>query len=126
MKLLSHLQLFATPLTVAYKAPLSMEFSRQEYWSGLPFPSPGDTQGLFLLAGVSDEVLVPGLGTRAVGLQSLQGGGEIRTSGITSSCSQRIISSRVPIASPLAVPKKIVRLGLPFWSDPGEKCQPFC
>ena len=34
--------LFATPCTVAYKAPLSMEFSRQKYWSGLPFPSPGD------------------------------------------------------------------------------------
>ena len=40
---LSHLgcvQLFATPWTVAQKAPLSMEFSRQEFWSGLPFPSP--------------------------------------------------------------------------------------
>ena len=32
----------ATPWTVACKAPLSMGFSRQEYWSGLPFPSPGD------------------------------------------------------------------------------------
>ena len=32
----------ATPWTVAHQAPLSMEFSRQEYWSGLPFPSPGD------------------------------------------------------------------------------------
>ena len=31
-----------TPWTVASQAPLSMEFSRQEYWSGLPFPSPGD------------------------------------------------------------------------------------
>ena len=31
-----------TPWTVAYQAPQSMEFSRQEYWSGLPFPSPGD------------------------------------------------------------------------------------
>ena len=31
-----------TPWTVAHHAPLSMEFSRQEYWSGLPFPSPGD------------------------------------------------------------------------------------
>ena len=40
VKLLSHVQLFATPWTVAYKAPLSMEFSRQEYWSGLLFPSP--------------------------------------------------------------------------------------
>ena len=35
-------QLFATPWTVAYQAPPSKEFSRQVYWSGLPFPSPGD------------------------------------------------------------------------------------
>ena len=38
----SHVRLFATPWTVAYQAPQSMGFSRQEYWSGLPFPSPGD------------------------------------------------------------------------------------
>ena len=42
MKLLSHVRLFAAPWTVAYQAPLSMGFSRQGYWSGLPFPSPGD------------------------------------------------------------------------------------
>ena len=41
MKLLSHVHLFATPWTVAYQAQPSMGFSRQEYWSGLPFPSPG-------------------------------------------------------------------------------------
>ena len=35
-----------SPWTVAYEAPLSMEFSRQEYWSGLPFPSPGDLSDL--------------------------------------------------------------------------------
>ena len=35
-------QLFVTPWTVAHQAPLSVEFSRQEYWSGLPFPSPED------------------------------------------------------------------------------------
>ena len=35
-------QLFATLWTVAHQAPLSMEFSRQEYWSGLPCPSPED------------------------------------------------------------------------------------
>ena len=40
VKSLSHVQLFATPWTIAYQAPSSMEFSRQEYWSGLPFPSP--------------------------------------------------------------------------------------
>ena len=34
--------ILATPWTVAHQAPLSMGFSRQEYWSGLPFPSPGD------------------------------------------------------------------------------------
>ena len=39
---LSPVQLFATLWTVAYQAPLSMGFSREEYWSGLPFPSPGD------------------------------------------------------------------------------------
>ena len=39
---LSRVWLFATPWTVAHQAPLSMEFSRQEHWSGLPFPSPGN------------------------------------------------------------------------------------
>ena len=42
MYVLSHVWLFVTPWTVAHQAPLSMEFSRQEYWSRLPFPSPGD------------------------------------------------------------------------------------
>ena len=42
MKWLSRVWLFATPWTVVYKAPLSMEYSMQEYWSGLPFPSAGD------------------------------------------------------------------------------------
>ena len=38
----SHVQLFVIPWAVARQASLSLEFSRQEYWSGLPFPSPGD------------------------------------------------------------------------------------
>jgi len=42
VKSLSRVRLFATPWTVAYQAPPSMGFSRQEYWSGVPFPSPGD------------------------------------------------------------------------------------
>ena len=42
VKSLSHVRLFATPWTVAHQASPSMGFSRQEYWSGLPFPSPGD------------------------------------------------------------------------------------
>ena len=42
VKLLSRVRLFETLWTVAYQASLSMGFSRQEYWSGLPFPSPGD------------------------------------------------------------------------------------
>ena len=42
VKSLSHVQLFATPWTVAHQTPPAMGFSRQEYWSGLPFPSPGD------------------------------------------------------------------------------------
>ena len=43
---LSRVQLFATPGTVARQVPLSMGFSRQEYWSGLPYPSPGDLPNL--------------------------------------------------------------------------------
>ena len=48
MKLLSRARLFATPWTVVYQASPSMGFSSQEYWSGLPFPSPGDlpSQGI--------------------------------------------------------------------------------
>ena len=41
VELLSHVQLFETPWTAARQAPLSMGFPRQEYWGGLPFPSPG-------------------------------------------------------------------------------------
>ena len=40
VKSLSRVQLFVTPWTVVYQAPLFMGFSRQKYWSGLPFPSP--------------------------------------------------------------------------------------
>ena len=42
VQLLSRVRLFATPWTVARQVPLSMGFPRQEYWSGLPFPSPGN------------------------------------------------------------------------------------
>ena len=55
VKSLSRVWLFATPWTVAYQASLSMGFSRQEYWSGLPFPSPGKNTGVgshFLLQGL--------------------------------------------------------------------------
>ena len=53
MKLLSGVRLFMTPWTVAYQAPLSMGFSRQEFWSGLPLPSRGifPTQGLNHIVG---------------------------------------------------------------------------
>ena len=42
VKSLSHIQLFVTPWTVAHRAPASMGFFRQEYWSGVPCPPPGD------------------------------------------------------------------------------------
>ena len=50
-------RLFATPWTVAHQAPLSMGFSRQDYWSGLPFPFPGDRPN-------------PGIETRSPALQA--------------------------------------------------------
>ena len=48
---LSHVQLFVTPWTEAHQAPPSMGFSRQEYWSGLPFPSPGNLLDLGIKSG---------------------------------------------------------------------------
>ena len=42
ISLFSRVQLFTTPCSVAHQAPLSMGFSRQEHWNGLPFPSPED------------------------------------------------------------------------------------
>ena len=51
VKSLSPVLLFVTPWTVAYQAILSVEFSRQEYWSGLPFPSPGDLPNPGIKAG---------------------------------------------------------------------------
>ena len=52
-QLLSRVLLFATPWTVALQAPLSMEFSRQEYWSGWPFPSAEDLPNPRIEAGSS-------------------------------------------------------------------------
>ena len=46
VKSLSHVRLFATLWTIAYQASPSMGFSRQEYWSGLPFPSPRERLGV--------------------------------------------------------------------------------
>ena len=58
---LSEIQLFVTPRTVAHQASLSMEFSRPEYWSGLPFPTPGD-------------LLNPGIETVSLACPALAGG----------------------------------------------------
>ena len=57
-KSLSRVQLFAAPWTVARQTPLSMGFPRQEYWSGLPFPFPGDLldPGIELVYPVSPEL----------------------------------------------------------------------
>ena len=48
-KSLSRVRLFSNPWTAAYQAPLSMEFSRQEYWSGVPLPSPRRCSGLKII-----------------------------------------------------------------------------
>ena len=70
VKSLSCVWLFATPWTVAYQAPPSMGFSRQEYWSGLPFPSPGDLpdpgiepgSSAFQADALTSELLMMGIG----------------------------------------------------------------
>ena len=66
---LSHVQLFEIPQTVACQAPLSMGFSRQEYWSVLPFPSPGDLidSGIEVLSPVSPAMQADSLPTEPLG-----------------------------------------------------------
>ena len=51
VKSLSCVRLLATPWTAAYQAPPSMGFSRQEYWSGVPLPSPSNTVGVLIKKG---------------------------------------------------------------------------
>ena len=62
---LSHIQLLEAPWTVACQAPLSVGFPRQEYWSGLPFSSPGDIPdpGIELLSTVSPALQTDSLPT---------------------------------------------------------------
>ena len=70
MCMLSNVQFFVTPWTVALQAPLSMGFSRQEYQSGLPFPTPGDLLNpgiepslLYLLPCQADSLLLRHVGS---------------------------------------------------------------
>ena len=56
MKLLSLVRLLATPWTVAYQASLSMGFSRQEYWSGVPLPSPVVDIRVCIIVGEFEEI----------------------------------------------------------------------
>ena len=65
--LVAHVRLFVTPWTVAHKAPLSMGFSRQEYWNGLPHPPPG-------------KLLDPGMEPKSLMSPELPGGGFFTTS----------------------------------------------
>ena len=57
---LSHVQLFVTPWTLASQASLSLEFSRQEYRSGLPFPTPEESLASLVLAGRFFTTALPG------------------------------------------------------------------
>ena len=59
IQLLSRVQLLTTPWTVSHQAPLSMEFSKQEYWSGLPFPSLGDLPNLRIEPGSPELQAAP-------------------------------------------------------------------
>ena len=70
VKSLSRVRLFVTPWTVTYQAPWSMGFSRQEYWSRLPFPSPGDLPDLGIepMSPVSLALQAYYLSTESLGL----------------------------------------------------------
>ena len=74
VELLSCVRLFATPWTVACQTPLSMGFPRQEYWSGLPFPSPGDLPNPHLLHWQVDSLPLSHQGNKQVEMVKWLGG----------------------------------------------------
>ena len=76
MKSFSHVWLFVTLWTVAYQAPLTMEFSRQEYWSGQPFPTPGDLPD----TGIKPKPLSPALAGRFFSTSATWEAGSLFTS----------------------------------------------
>ena len=73
--MLSHfggVRLFATPWTIAHQSPLSMGFSRQEYWSGLPCPPPGNLLDPGIeLASLTSPALASGFFTTAITWEAL-------------------------------------------------------
>ena len=73
-QLLSHVQLFATLWTVAHQLPLSMEFSRQECWSKLPFPPPADLSN----PGIETESCVSYIGRHSLHRYAIWEAPEIR------------------------------------------------
>ena len=73
-EVLGEILLFATPWTISYQASLSMEFSRQEYWSGLPFPSPGDLPDTRIEPG-SPALQADALPSESPGKPPKEGGG---------------------------------------------------
>ena len=91
--MLSHVQLFLTSWTVAHQARLSKGFPRQEYWSGLPFPSPGnlpDTGIELRFAGLQADSLLseppgasPSQGSGLLQMQMLHEASGVLTSGLT-------------------------------------------
>ena len=83
VKSLSRVRLLVTPWTVAYQAPLSIGFSRQEYWSGLPFLSPGYLPKPGIKPGS------PALQTNALQVKKTRGTGRMALAAI---CSPKIIS----------------------------------
>ena len=69
-KSLSRVQLFATPWTAAYQAPVSMGFSRQEYWSGMPLLSPPSSITIFKIICISNADKFGAIASVVVGLIS--------------------------------------------------------
>ena len=69
----SRVQLLATTWTVAYQAPPSMGFSRQEYWSGLPFLSPGDFP-VSTMTAINIAVAIPLIPSQRISRKEIEGG----------------------------------------------------
>ena len=110
---LSHIWHFETPWTVAHQAPLSMGFSRQGYWSGLPFTSPG---------GLSDSGIEPGSPALQADslLTELQGKQMVKHMSTMQETWVRFLGWEDPLEKEMAIHSSTIAWKIPWTEEPGR------
>ena len=111
--MLSRARLFATPWTAVHQVPLSIRFSRQRYWSGLPFPSPGD------LPNPGIEPGSPALQADSL-LTELQGKQMVKRMSTMQETQVRFLGWEDPLEKEMAIHSRTIAWKIPWTEEPGR------